>query len=157
MNAKKPNNPSIDDLIILNHKELYLQFALIENLLEEILWDKTPHSVKLETLSFLLDFLCKQLKLHFDLEESSGGFQELVIETPILATRIKALFSDHNRMLEDLIQIVEGTQSLNLNLLDNIKIIQKDFHGFIEKIKKHEAQEMKVLTYSYYNDLGGEC
>ncbi|MCA9267785.1 MAG: hemerythrin domain-containing protein [Planctomycetales bacterium] len=105
-------------------------------------------------LASLLAEASTHLEEHFRHEESSGFFERAVAKAPRLSDQAAALKAEHQEFSELFVEFCESTsQPLNAGAWEALR---SDFAAFMERFKRHEGQENRMLVEVYDRDIGSK-
>jgi len=93
--------------------------------------------------------------MHFDQEETSGFFKEIVERAPRLSDRADALIQEHAELRETIRQLVEQARKnrKSSNWWDET---EDAFHDFSKRLMRHESEENSLLQEAYGVDIGSQ-
>lgn len=110
-------------------------------------------------LGSALDGLPEQLRQHFALEESEGGyFEDVARRQPAISPQLQRLREDHRAMLEQLDELCRQLAD-RARSNEPEEDIPPHLHGavteWVEKLRSHEIDESRIIADVYYTEEGG--
>lgn len=103
----------------------------------------------------LLTTLSEHAQTHFDQEESSGFFEQVVAKAPRLSDRADALLQEHAALRETLRSLATQARE-NRTSPDWWDDMEKGFHDFSKRLMHHESEENAILQEAYGQDIGSQ-
>jgi len=102
-----------------------------------------------ERLQPLLDVLGP----HFAEEEESTLYREVPVEFPRFDKPLRRLFEEHQKILDDIGEILSCARSLSGPAKDEICKLSLRTQMMITTMKRHESEENEILQQAYWDDL----
>lgn len=125
--------------------------------LRDILGELTPvlaNSIwEPEELAELLKQLREHLREHFEVEEDGGYFHDALAILPQLRPQAVALQRQHAEYLAT-VERVLGRLAMEELAAETRRAIEVDLRKFVESMRKHDTDEVKLLQLAYNQDLG---
>jgi iron-sulfur cluster repair protein YtfE (RIC family) len=128
------------------HRELYRRYHIIRTLLDGR--PSRPQSIR-TSLSDLAAFL----KSHFAHEEEEGYFTDIAEMAPRLGSRVDAVQSEHDHLLQRLVKLDERIAIAN-ELVTDYEAIRRDIGEFLDACHEHERRENRLVQDAYLVDIG---
>ncbi|MBX9790523.1 MAG: hypothetical protein K2Y37_16510 [Pirellulales bacterium] len=101
----------------------------------------------------MLKQLHEHLREHFEVEEHGGYFHDALAILPQLGPQAVALQRQHVEYLAT-VERVLGRLAAEELVAETRRTIEVDLRRFIESMRKHDADEVKLLQLAYNQDLG---
>jgi len=105
------------------------------------------------TMRVLLRILRRELTNHFDLKESGGYLEEVVLLAPRLSRSVAALREEHRELLQRLDEIIGHTQLDAPEEIDWLHI-RGLFLAFTDDVERHEQSENDIVSHAFMDDIG---
>ena len=103
--------------------------------------------------------LPKVLQEHFDREEQNEGlYEDLRMRRPSLAPKLDELSSEHGVMMAELEEVRRGIESQLEKGEHGEEIAEpmlRDIARWVERLRRHEHDESRMIGDVYYTDEGG--
>ncbi|MBC8353181.1 MAG: hemerythrin domain-containing protein [Planctomycetes bacterium] len=145
MNQPQTNHELFED-IRREHEEL-------RELLGEIHRTLANRLAAVASVSAMLVSLGDHIKTHFEEEETTGLFDNIVDRAPRLSERIDALRTEHQQLLAVVRQLNEVARNGD-GSVDWWQRLNTDFHKFSAELMHHETAENDILLEAYTDDIG---
>ena len=138
--------PNVLHEIDAEHQELEKKYRDIRDIL-------TRRPARVELLRVRLAELATELKRHFDREEASGYFTEIIEMAPHLSTQAETLELEHGELLEQL-QRLRARFSSDLAMAERDELVHGELPGFLDACRTHEYRETELVQEAWLTDLG---
>ena len=101
----------------------------------------------------MVESLTDHVETHFDEEEATGVFDEVIAREPRLSPRADELRAEHAR-LKKTVQALNQAAKSGDGASDWWEKLEKSFHDFSKDLMRHEHQENELVQVAYEQDLG---
>ncbi len=112
--------------------------------------DLEEHDSEPKDVTESLRDLREQMVRHFEHEEESGLFDDIVRRIPGAHAEVRNLESQHQGLLADLDRLAQGITGSDTDA----DALAQGLHRLIESFEKHESAENDLLHRAYDLDLG---
>jgi RNA polymerase-binding transcription factor DksA len=103
----------------------------------------------------VLGIFRRDLEAHFQLEEDSQYFDDLVAAAPRLSRRVAKLRLQHPEMLDQLDVLTSAARSADKAELSAWQTLDTEFAQLAEDLALHERLESEIACNAYMDDAGG--
>ncbi|MEL6894535.1 MAG: hemerythrin domain-containing protein [Planctomycetota bacterium] len=105
-------------------------------------------------LCVLMDDLSDQLAMHFSLEEAFGYFEDAIDASPHLSVAAINLRNEHCGLFVMARDLADTMAELDPQNEEHMRRIGDAFQQFDGDLKRHEAEELKLILSAMDDDLG---
>jgi hemerythrin-like domain-containing protein len=147
MSNEQPRN-DVFELLLEEHKQLR---ALLSELSEML----TRRSATIKEATGRLQQLDEQIHVHFQAEEASDCFPELVSNSPRVSERVTNLLAEHGELRAEAHALAEGAAQCKGSAEDWDRLA-KAFEQFAAKLLLHERTENELVQEVFTDDIGSK-
>ena len=111
---------------------------------------------KLSSLQFTLQSFQRHLERIMELEEQDG-YMVMVAETkPNMHFRVERLERDHDKFRRTMRRLLPVVEALNEYQCEEFETVCGEIAAFLDRIDRHDAEEINLLQEALLMDEGGE-
>jgi iron-sulfur cluster repair protein YtfE (RIC family) len=137
------------------YRDLLEEHAKLRGLLhdlERILADRPgPVGEVVERLRQLRDLVDS----HFEAEEASDCFPDLVNQAPRVSDRVKIMLAEHGELRAEIHKLVQGTEKCR-GTAEDWDRLAAGFQAFAARLMHHEQAENELVQEVFTEDIGSK-